>query len=429
MNSNWNKNEDGAGVLQVVLEGDDWNKAQKKAFNAVKRNLEMKGFRKGQVPDALVRQRFSKEMIAELAAEDMAQAALEEGVKEFNLDLIDRPTLTIEEVSPEKAVLSFACQVTPDVALGDYRSIRVEKDAVNIPEEQVDEEVEKVRERFADWVLRDEEEPAQDHDQVTIDYVGTIDGEEFPGGSAENAPLELGSQTFIPGFEEQLIGIRPEEERDITVTFPEDYPADEVAGKEAVFHVKTHDIKYKELPEASDDLIRRLKQDGVETLETFRENTRKSLEARAEREADQKFTDAVIDAADELTVVQIPDVMIQYETDRMYQDQVRQIQSQLGIPAEQYLSVVGQTEKSLKDSFRPFAQKRVLTDLMLEAVADAEQIEISDADVDEQFRLLSEMYQMPEDKIRQILRTEDIRQDLRTQKALERLKEIASQAE
>lgn len=421
MNSKWTLNEHSEGVLEVVVDGEAWENAQKKAFNDFKKNVSIKGFRTGKVPEALLKKQISKEAIYDRAVEGVANEALVEAVKEHNLELVARPTLDYKDASDESVTLVINCVVSPEVTLGEYKGLDIHKDEINVTDEDVEAELSKVQDRFADWVLREEGQPAEDGDQVTIDFVGKKDGEPFEGGSGENYPLELGSNTFIPGFEEQLVGVKTDDVKDVTVTFPEDYQAADLAGKEAVFTVTVHDIKYKDRPEVNDELIAQLKRDGVETVEKFKEVTKEDLTKERERAADEKFTNDLMEAISDNATVEIPAVMIENEVDNLYRDFTNRMQ-QSGFTAEQYFAATGQTEADLKATMRPDAQRRVKGSLVLDAVIKAENIEISDEDVEKEYTEMSTLYNMDVEQIKKLLPAENIKDDLAQQKALELIK-------
>lgn len=421
MNSKWTLNEHSEGVLEVVVDGEAWENAQKKAFNDFKKNVSIKGFRTGKVPEALLKKQISKEAIYDRAVEGVANEALVEAVKEHNLELVARPTLDYKDASDESVTLVINCVVSPEVTLGEYKGLDIHKDEVNVTDEDVEAELSKVQDRFADWVLREEGQPAEDGDQVTIDFVGKKDGEPFEGGSGENYPLELGSNTFIPGFEEQLVGVKTDDVKDVTVTFPEDYQAADLAGKEAVFTVTVHDIKYKDRPEVNDELIAQLKCDGVETVEKFKEVTKEDLTKERERAADEKFTNDLMETISDNATVEIPAVMIENEVDNLYRDFTNRMQ-QSGFTAEQYFAATGQSEADLKATMRPDAQRRVKGSLVLDAVIKAENIEISDEDVEKEYTEMSTLYNMDVEQIKKLLPAENIKDDLAQQKALELIK-------
>ena len=421
MNSKWTLNEHSEGVLEVVVDGEAWENAQKKAFNDFKKNVSIKGFRTGKVPEALLKKQISKEAIYDRAVEGVANEALVEAVKEHNLELVARPTLDYKDANDESVTLVINCVVSPEVTLGEYKGLDIHKDEVNVTDEDVEAELSKVQDRFADWVLREEGQPAEDGDQVTIDFVGKKDGEPFEGGSGENYPLELGSNTFIPGFEEQLVGVKTDDVKDVTVTFPEDYQAADLAGKEAVFTVTVHDIKYKDRPEVNDELIAQLKREGVETVEKFKEVTKEDLTKERERAADEKFTNDLMETISDNATVEIPAVMIENEVDNLYRDFTNRMQ-QSGFIAEQYFAATGQTEADLKATMRPDAQRRVKGSLVLDAVIKAENIEISDEDVEKEYTEMSTLYNMDVEQIKKLLPAENIKDDLAQQKALELIK-------
>lgn len=421
MNSKWTLNEHSEGVLEVVVDGEAWENAQKKAFNDFKKNVSIKGFRTGKVPEALLKKQISKEAIYDRAVEGVANEALVEAIKEHNLELVARPTLDYKDASDESVTLVINCVVSPEVTLGEYKGLDIHKDEVNVTDEDVEAELSKVQDRFADWVLREEGQPAEDGDQVTIDFVGKKDGEPFEGGSGENYPLELGSNTFIPGFEEQLVGVKTDDVKDVTFTFPEDYQAADLAGKEAVFTVTVHDIKYKDRPEVNDELIAQLKRDGVETVEKFKEVTKEDLTKERERAADEKFTNDLMETISDNATVEIPAVMIENEVDNLYRDFTNRMQ-QSGFTAEQYFAATGQTEADLKATMRPDAQRRVKGSLVLDAVIKAENIEISDEDVEKEYTEMSTLYNMDVEQIKKLLPAENIKDDLAQQKALELIK-------
>lgn len=421
METKWTLNEHSTGELEVVVDKESWQKAQKKVLNNLKKQMNFKGFRQGHVPEALIRKQISKAGLHEFAAEEVANEALAKGIEETKIELVARPTMELKEADDEKAVLVFHCTVIPEVTLKEYKGLDIHKEEVNVTDEDVEEEVKRIQNRYADWVLREEEEAAQNGDQVVIDYAGTIDGVPFEGGSAENYPLELGSNTFIPGFEDQLVGVKTGDEKDVVVTFPEDYNAADLAGKEAVFKCTVHDIKYKELPEANDELIQKLKREGVETLEKFKETTKEDLTKRREEQAERAFEEALIAKVSEDAEVEIPEVMIENEINRLFRNFENQM-SQSGFTAKQYYEATGQTEADLKNMLKPDAQHNVKTMLVLEAVVKQEGIEVTEEDINKEYENMSKTYGMDVDRIKQIVSADNIRYDLAQQKAVDLIK-------
>lgn len=421
MKSNWTLNEKSTGVLEVTVDGEAWSKAQKKSFNAFKQRVNIKGFRPGQVPESLIRAQISKDALYEMAVEEVANDALAAGVLEQKLNLVARPTLDFKDATEESVTLLFNCIVAPEVELGEYKGLDIKKADVEVTDEDVDKELERVQDRYADWVLKEEEQAAELGDQVVIDFVGKQDGVAFEGGSGEQYPLELGSNSFIPGFEDQLVGVKSGDVKDVNVTFPEDYQAKDLAGKDAVFTCTVHDIKYKERPEVNDELIQQLKRDGVETVEKFKEVTKEDLLKQRENQAEEEFTNALLTKVTEDAKVEIPDVMIENEINSMYQDFDRRMQSS-GFTAKQFFEATGQTEEDLRNQMRPEAENKVKASLVLEAIVKAENIEVDDEAVEKEYKEMSELYQMDVEQIKTLLPAENIKYDLAQQKALELIK-------
>lgn len=421
MTSNWTLKENSTGELEVTVEQEAWKKAQKKALNYAKSHMNIKGFRQGQVPEALVRKQISSKALYEMAAEEVANEALREGIEANSLELVAQPTLSVKEANDEKAVLVFACVVSPEVTLGDYKGLDVKKAEVNITDEDVASELTKVQERYADWVIREDDDAAQLGDQVVIDFVGTKDGVEFEGGAGENYPLELGSGSFIPGFEEQLVGVKKGEVKDVEVTFPENYQASDLAGQPAVFKCTVHEVKYKDLPELNDELIKKLKVENVETVDAYKEKVKNDLTTQKEREAEDNFTSEVLTLACDNATVEIPEVMIENEVSRMYREFEGRMQ-QSGFTAKQFLEATNQTEADIRNQMKDEAGSRVKTSLVLDAIVKAENIEASDEDVEKEFTSMAEMYSMDVEKIKQFVSAESVKADLASQKALDFIK-------
>ena len=415
MTTNFAKNDDNTVVLTKVVEGSDWADARKKAFNSQKAKLNLKGFRKGQVPASVAKKMITDEYVNYLAANALAQAALEEMIDEFNVKLIDRPVFDFkdDDADNDKAVLRFVCEVAPVPVLGEYKGFGIKKDEPVVTEEMIDDTINSLRKRYADLeVVEDTETPAKDGDLVKIDFVGKIDGEPFEGGSAENTSVKLGSKQFIPGFEEQIEGMKVGETKDITVTFPEDYQAANLAGKEAVFTITLNALEKEVLPELDEEFFTEtFKQDGITNVEELRKDAYDRLMAKAEEQAEAKFMNEVVDAAVKNAQVEIPAVMIDNEVDQMFKDFANQV-VQSGFKLADYLAMTGSSEEEMKEPMRPDAEKRVKTTLVLDAIAAAENLEVSQEKLDEEFKVLGEMYNLDADRVRQLVREEDLKQDL-----------------
>ena len=422
MKTNWTLKEKSTGELEAVVDGDVWQKAQKKAFSYYKKNMSIKGFRQGQIPDALLKKQISKEAIYDRAVNEVANVALFEGIGEHKLELVAQPTLDYKDASDDSITLVFYCTVAPEVKLGQYKELPIKKKAGRVLKADIEQEVERVQDRFADWIVREEKEEAQNGDRVNIDFVGKKDGVAFEGGSGENYPLELGSNTFIPGFEDQLVGVKVGEEKDVNVTFPEDYQAKDLAGQDAVFSVKVNEISYKERPEANDELIKKLKREGVETLEQFKEATKEDLKKQKANQAEEEFNNAILDSITSSSEVDIPQVMIDNEVNRMYNDFARRMEGS-GFTIQQYFEAVGQSEADLKATFVEEATNKVKASLVLDAIVKEENIEVTDEDINKEYEEMSGLYNMEVDQIKRLLPAENLKYDIAQQKALQLIKD------
>ena len=423
MGSKWELKEKSTGELVATVEGETWKSAQKKAFNKIKRNINIPGFRKGQAPVALIKKQVPVQNILMDAVEEIANQVLSESVEEHDLWLVARPTLSIDEINEEKVILKFICAVKPEVKLGEYKNLPVKKKATRVTQKEIDAEVERLRERYADMEIK-EDGTVENGDTAVIDFEGFKDDVAFEGGKGEDYPLEIGSGSFIPGFEEQLIGMSKGESRDINVTFPENYGAADLAGQPAVFKVTVKDIKCKVLPEANDELVKEAKIKDVETLEDYRAYMKKSLSENKERENEENFTSELLTKIVENAEVEIPDAMIESETDQMVNEFKQRLSAQ-GFTLEQFAAVTGQDEEIIRGEMRKDAEKKVNVRLVLEAIAEAEDLTVSDEDIDAELQGIADQYGMPLEQVKQLISNDAVSYDLRQRKALELIKETA----
>lgn len=423
MSSKWELKEKSTGELVATVEGEDWKRAQKKAFNKIKKNINIPGFRKGQAPAALIKKQIPAQNILMDAVEAVANDVLSDGVEEHKLVLVDRPELRIDEINEEKVILKFICAVKPEVKLGDYKGLPIKKKATRVTQKDIDAEVERLQQRYADMVVK-EEGNVESGDTAVIDFEGFKDGVAFDDGKAESYPLEIGSGAFIPGFEDQLIGMAKEETKDINVTFPEDYQVAELAGQPVVFKVTVHEIKTKVLPEANDELIKEAKIKDVETMEDYRAYVKKNLSERKDRENEENFTNELLEKVVANAEVEIPDAMIERETDEMVREITQRLSAQ-GFTLEQFAQVTGQDEEKIRAEVRQDAEKKVRVRLVLEAVAEAEQFEISDEEIDAELKAIADQYSMQIEQVRNLISHDAVSYDLRQRKALELIKETA----
>lgn len=423
MGSKWELKEKSTGELVATVEGETWKSAQKKAFNKIKRNINIPGFRKGQAPVALIKKQVPVQNILMDAVEEIANQVLSESVEEHDLWLVARPTLSIDEINEEKVILKFICAVKPEVKLGEYKNLPVKKKATRVTQKEIDAEVERLRERYADMEIK-EDGAVENGDTAVIDFEGFKDDVAFEGGKGEDYPLEIGSGSFIPGFEEQLIGMRKGESRDINVTFPENYGVADLAGQPAVFKVTVKDIKCKVLPEANDELVKEAKIKDVETLEDYRAYMKKSLSENKERENEENFTNELLTKIVENAEVEIPDAMIDSETDQMVNEFKQRLSAQ-GFTLEQFAAVTGQDEEIIRGEMRKDAEKKVNVRLVLEAIAEAEDLTVSDEDIYAELQGIADQYGMPLEQVKQLISNDAVSYDLRQRKALELIKETA----
>lgn len=426
MTINCQKNDNNTYTLTATVEGKDWKKAQKKVVDKYKNRFNLKGFRKGAVPESMIRKTLGKENLYNEAVSEVANQILAKGLEENPvIELIDRPVLDVRDLSEDSATLVFECPVAPEAKLGEWKNLGIAKEEVSVTEDDVNKQIDTFVQRDAtDELVEDEDKAAEKGNSVEIDFTGTIDGTPFEGGSAKNQTVVLGSGQFIPGFEEQIEGMKAGETRDITVTFPEDYPSEEVKGKEAVFNITLHNIYARRLPELNDEyaakIAKELNFEDVETVDALKNKIQEVMTESKQESADDKFFTEVIAKASANADVEVPAAMTETEIDRMITAEKQRIEAN-GFRFAQYLQALNLTEQAMRDTLRASAESRVRNSLVLKAIADAENIEVSDEDVANEYKLLAETYSMPEDQIRNIVNEEDLRKDLRLQKASELL--------
>ena len=375
----------------------DFEKAIQQAYFKNRGIFSVPGFRKGKVPRKIIEMNYGEEVFYEEAINSILPEAYDDAIKDLELSPVDQPNVDVGEIEKGKPILvKVAVQVKPEVKLGEYKNIEIEKAEYNVTDEILEEELKSVQEMNGRIIDAGERE-AKEGDILTIDFTGYIDEEEFPGGAAEGHELEIGLNQFIPGFEEQLVGKSKGEEVDVVVTFPEEYHEESLKGKEATFKVVIQEIKEKELPELDDEFAKDVSE--FDTLEEYKASIREKLEedfkSKEEAENENNLIEAVMDA----TEIDIPDAMIngQLETELGEFDQIMRTQ---GLNLEQYLQMTGSTEEMLREQLRPMAEKRVKGDLVLEAIGKAENIEVLDEDIDKELEKITESMgsDMEEDK-------------------------------
>ena len=385
---NVEKKEKSTVTFDVLCDAAEFEKAIDAAYRKNKKNIFVQGFRKGKAPRMVIEGYYGKDVFYEDAADELAPAAFRFGVEQENLHTVGTPSVTNINVSDEKELtLSFATAVWPEVTLGEYKGIEAPRASGEVTEEQVDQELDRVRRRNAR--IATAERPAQDGDTAIIDYLGSVDGVPFEGGKDENHGLVLGSGTFIPGFEEQVIGMSIGEEKDITVTFPTEYHAAELAGKEAVFHVKVNDIKEEIMPELDDEFAKDVSE--FDTLAEYRASVRARMETVEKDNAEADYQNALIQIAGDNMTAEIPDAMIEDHIDSMVREYDQNMQAS-GLNLQMYLQYVGQDMNTFRASMRPAAERRAKTELLLDKIAEVEGIEVSAEDIAAEYEKVAEQY-------------------------------------
>ncbi|MEC0303854.1 trigger factor [Terribacillus saccharophilus] len=410
------KNE---GILTITLSPEELDGALDQAFQKVVKQVQVPGFRKGRVPRKIFEQRFGVESLYQDAIDIVLPGAYMNAVEETGIEPVAQPDVDLEQIEQGKELIFKATvAIKPEVELGDYKGLEVEAEDTTVTDEDVEKEIDALRNRQAELVVK-EEGSAAEGDTVVIDFEGFVDGEAFEGGKAENHSLEIGSGSFIPGFEEQLVGKESGSESDITVTFPEEYHAAELAGKEAVFKVKIHEIKAKELPELDDEFAKDVDEE-VESLDALREKTKNRLQEEKTTAAENNKREQLINLATDNAKVEVPDAMVDTELDRMVREFEQRLQMQ-GMTLEMYAQFSGQDEAALREQMKEDAGKRVKTNLTLEAIAQAENVEVTDEDVNTELDKMAEMYQTDKEQLTQMLggNTDAIKDDLKFQKAID----------
>jgi len=420
MSAKWEKLEGNQGKLTVEVDAETFNKALDQAFKKVQKQLNVPGFRKGRVPRQIFEQRFGVESLYQDALDIVLPDAYSNAIDETGIEPVAQPEIDIEQIGKGQSLI-FTADVTvkPEVKLGQYKGLEVPKVNTEVTDEDVEAELKELQKRHAELVVK-EDEPAEQGDTVVIDFEGFVDGEAFEGGKAENHSLELGSDSFIPGFEEQLVGVKAGDEKEVQVTFPEEYHAEELAGKQAVFKVKVHEVKQLVLPELDDDFAVDV-DDEVETLDALKEKIKNRLKDEKEHAAKHEVENAVLEKAAENAEIDIPEVMIDNEVDRMVKEFDQRLQQQ-GLNLELYTQFSGQDIDNLKETMREDAEKRVRVNLMLEAIVKAESIDVTEEEVEKELQNMAEMYNMPVEQIQQILgSTAGIKEELKFNKAVQLL--------
>ncbi|ENG4425655.1 trigger factor [Listeria monocytogenes] len=424
MSVKWEKQEGNVGKLTFEIEQEKVKEGLDRAFVKVRKTLNVPGFRKGKVPRQIFNQRFGEEALYQDALDILLPEVYSAAIDEAGIDPVDTPQVNIESMEKgETWVLTAEVTVKPEVKLGDYKGLEVEKRETELTTEELEAELKQLQERQAELVVK-EDAPAENGDTVILDFEGFKDGVAFEGGQAENHSLELGSGQFIPGFEEKLVGLKAGDEADIELTFPEEYHAEDLAGQPVVFKVKLHEIKTKEVPALDDELAKDIDEE-VETLDELKEKISKRLQEAKEESVAQAKQEEVIAKAVENAEVDIPHAMVHHEADHLMNHFAQDLQAQ-GLTPELYYQFTGQTEEAMHAQMEKDAEKRVKMNLVLEAIAEAENIEPTEEAIDEEISTLAEKYGMEKDAVRAALGDmSELKSDLKIRKAIDVLLDTA----
>ena len=393
--------------LTIEVPASEFEKALQSAYNKQKKSISVPGFRKGKVPRQMVEKMYGAEIFYEDAANELIPAAYEEELKNCDLEIVSRPTVDIVQIKKgENFIFTAEVAVKPEVTLGEYKGMEVDKTSTRVTQKEVEAKIKEEAEKNARTVTV-EGRPVQDGDEVILDFEGFVDGEAFEGGKGENYPLTIGSGSFIPGFEEQLVGVEPEKEVEVKVTFPEEYHAEELKGKDAVFKCTVHEIKEKQIPEIDDEFAAEVSE--FDTLDEYKADVKAKIKEQKENEGKQKKEDQAVEKAVANATMEIPEAMIDEQVRQMVNEFAQNMQYQ-GISFEQYCQITGMTLEKIQEEMRPQAVKRIETRLVLEAVAKAENIEVTEEKLDEEIKKMAESYNMEADKLKELMGEEEKKQ-------------------
>lgn len=425
MNCKLEKTENANEVkFEITVEATKFEEAIKKVYFKSAKYFNIPGFRKGKAPMQIVEKYYGKEIFYEDAFNEVASEALEEAVTENKIDVVSRPDIDVTQIEKGKDLIFTAVmQTKPEAKVSKYKGIEIKKVEYNVTDEDIEHELHHMQEHNS-RLISIEDRPVESGDTATIDFEGSVDGVPFEGGKAEKYDLEIGSNTFIPGFEDQVIGMKIDEEKDVKVKFPEEYFSKELAGKDAVFKVKVHEIKKKELPELDDEFAKDVSE--FDTLKELKADIKAKQEKQNEERAKYETQDAVIKALCEKTKVDIPSGMIEMETDNMLKEFEQRLSYQ-GLKLEQYFQMMGKTEEEIRKEYEPQAIEGIKSRLALEAVIKAEKIEATDKDIDEKMKEMAKNYGKENDE--EFLKNENVRnyikQGIESEKAINFLVENA----
>ena len=409
--------------LTVAFDVDEWKETQKKALNKLAKKVKIDGFRPGKAPVAMVKARVSKGSILEEAIDMILQANFVKILNDAKVEPLAQPALNINKVSEEELEVRILVPVKPEVELGEYKGLEVKKTRVTVTKKEIEEQLTNYQSQFAELSVKEDGNVA-DGDTAVIDFEGFIDGVAFEGGKGENYPLEIGSGSFVPGFEEQLVGMGVDKEEEIKITFPKDYGAVDLAGKEAVFKVTVHEIKEKHLPEIDDELAKDVNIDGVETLDQLKDHIKANIKTRKENENEQKFMDDIYDALIANSKVETSEALLKEEQEMLLKEIEQNLQRQ-GLNFEVYEQFTGKNKDAIKEDVKPQAEKRVKINAILAAIIEEEKLVVSDEELETELQTIADYYKKELAEVKKIFEgnMSRIENDLLTRKAIELVKD------
>lgn len=419
------KLEKNMAKLTIEVSADDLEKALQNAYNKQKKHINVPGFRKGKVPRQMIEKMYGAEIFYDDAANELIPGAYAKAYDECDLEIVSQPAIDVVQIEKGKPFI-FTAEVAlkPEVTLGEYKGLTVDKVSTRVTQKEVDAKIQEEAEKNARTVVV-EDRAVENGDEVVLDFEGFVDGVAFEGGKGENYPLTIGSGSFIPGFEEQLVGVEAEKEVEVNVTFPEEYHAEELKGKEAVFKCTVHEIKAKELPEIDDEFAAEVSE--FDTLDEYKADVKAKIKEQKATDGKAKQEDQAVKQAIENATMEIPEAMIDTQARQIVDDFARRLQSQ-GLTMDQYMQYTGMTAQKLMEDAKPQAKQRIETRLVLEAIAKAENIEISDEKLDEEVAKMAEAYKMEADKLKELMGEEEkkqMKEDMAVQEAITFLVENA----
>lgn len=422
MKASWEKTEKNRGVLSVEVDAQELEKALDQAFRKVVKKVNVPGFRKGKVPRPIFEKRFGVESLYQDALDILLPKAYPEAVEQTEIEPVDQPEIDIDQLEKGKPfIFKATVTVKPEVKLGQYKDLEVPEKDFNVTDEEMESELKRMQERQGELIAV-EDGQVEKGDRVILDFEGFVNGEAFEGGKAERYNLEVGSGQFIPGFEDQLVGMKAEEEKDVNVTFPEEYQAEELAGKDATFKVKLHEIKRMQLPQLDDEFAQDVSE--FDTLDELKDDIRNRLKEQKKNEEESYKRNTLVEKAAENAEIDVPDVMVEHEIDHMVQHFQQQLQMQ-GINLEQYSQFTGQEVSEIREQFREEAGKKVRANLVLDTIAQEENIQVSDDEVEDELKKLAEQMGRDTDEVRRLLQNQggmdQVKQELKTRKTIDLL--------